>query len=265
MDNLTKEERWRKFFDEHYELKEKIESKIQKETKVKFEKENKVSKRSEIYNRITKLREKGKTQQEIGEILGVTRQRIQQIEIKMGITRRENARIYILCKGCGKKLAVTQNKLDTGNGFYCSTLCSDLVILQRRITLNEKWKDTCQICHRKNKSHMLTYRRKNRFICRQCNTKIAREYRKTKKGKEAYRKLAKKMSEKFPEKQKARAQVAYALKRGQLKKPKKCSRCKKQKKLDGHHSDYSKPLEVKWLCRGCHADIHHEEKLTNAR
>lgn len=27
-------------------------------------------------------------------------------------------------------------------------------------------------------------------------------------------------------------------------------------KVDGHHSDYSKPLEVVWMCRSCHSKYH---------
>jgi hypothetical protein len=27
-----------------------------------------------------------------------------------------------------------------------------------------------------------------------------------------------------------------------------------------HHPDYDKPLEVVWVCRSCHLDIHAEEK-----
>lgn len=28
-------------------------------------------------------------------------------------------------------------------------------------------------------------------------------------------------------------------------------------KTDGHHDDYSKPLDVRWLCRLHHMEIHH--------
>lgn len=35
-------------------------------------------------------------------------------------------------------------------------------------------------------------------------------------------------------------------------KPDLCEGCNKEKKLTGHHKDYSKPLEVEWLCYECH-------------
>lgn len=54
----------------------------------------------------------------------------------------------------------------------------------------------------------------------------------------------------------ARANVAVALKLNKLKKPLNCENCSLVKPLQGHHKDYSKPLEVTWLCRACHALEH---------
>lgn len=28
------------------------------------------------------------------------------------------------------------------------------------------------------------------------------------------------------------------------------------KKVDGHHEDYNRPYDVKWLCRSCHLALH---------
>lgn len=50
----------------------------------------------------------------------------------------------------------------------------------------------------------------------------------------------------------ARKQVAYAVKTGRLKKEScKCG----STKVEGHHGDYSRPLDVIWACRKCHAEL----------
>lgn len=66
---------------------------------------------------------------------------------------------------------------------------------------------------------------------------------------------------KYPEKLKARQLVNFALKKGEITKPKKCSSCFGDKKLDAHHGNYEKPLEVIWFCRGCHSDLHTKIRL----
>lgn len=50
----------------------------------------------------------------------------------------------------------------------------------------------------------------------------------------------------------ARGALFRALRDGKLVKPDKCGRCKaKDRYLQSHHDDWSKPLEVVWLCRQC--------------
>lgn len=48
--------------------------------------------------------------------------------------------------------------------------------------------------------------------------------------------------------------VETALKNGTLEK-KQCEVCG-AKRVDAHHDDYSKPLDVRWLCRGHHLKFH---------
>lgn len=60
----------------------------------------------------------------------------------------------------------------------------------------------------------------------------------------------------YPEKQAARNATADAIKRGELVRPPACEQCEAPCKPDAHHDDYSKPLEVRWLCRQCHVSIH---------
>lgn len=48
-------------------------------------------------------------------------------------------------------------------------------------------------------------------------------------------------------------EVRKAIKKGLLTRPDTCEWCgKKHKNIDAAHHDYSKPLDVKWLCRRCH-------------
>jgi len=57
---------------------------------------------------------------------------------------------------------------------------------------------------------------------------------------------------KNPEKYKAHGLLYSAIKRGQIRKDKKCNVCGKKGLIEGHHPDYKKPLEVIWLCTSCH-------------
>ena len=54
----------------------------------------------------------------------------------------------------------------------------------------------------------------------------------------------------------ARMKLNSALKSRKIIKPEYCQQCNEKKRLTGHHADYSKPLEVEWLCYECHASRH---------
>jgi len=66
--------------------------------------------------------------------------------------------------------------------------------------------------------------------------------------------------QRFPEKDAARAALRSAVYRGQVVKPGCCEECGKsverKGQLHGHHHDYARPLDVEWLCPGCHAERH---------
>jgi len=68
--------------------------------------------------------------------------------------------------------------------------------------------------------------------------------------------LNKEYYKKYPEKFKARRALSYAVEGGKIVRPTICSRCNEEGYIEGHHYDYSKPLEVIWLCRKCHAKEH---------
>jgi hypothetical protein len=77
---------------------------------------------------------------------------------------------------------------------------------------------------------------------------------------EAHRNSVKAWQWANPEKKRAHSDVAWALKKGLLVRPDVCERCKEPGYTVGHHADYSKPLEVEWLCDRCHVRHHKAEK-----
>jgi hypothetical protein len=96
---------------------------------------------------------------------------------------------------------------------------------------------------------------KEYFHCRKCNADRCRRYRATPNGAMKCREAVYRSWEREPEKQAARLLLNASVRKGLIARPDRCSKCGEVKKVEGHHRDYSHPLEVEWVCRGCHADI----------
>lgn len=65
---------------------------------------------------------------------------------------------------------------------------------------------------------------------------------------------------KNPEKDKARYTLRNAIRDGRVKKQP-CRHCGSLKS-QGHHTDYSKPLDVVWACFKCHREREHGQTVT---
>ena len=105
--------------------------------------------------------------------------------------------------------------------------------------------------------------------CKECRAEIQREYRKTQKGKDrdsrynsskkhkdaCYRYWAKR-----PLAQKANYSITNAVRDGRIIKPDNCESCGKKCNPEGHHDDYSEPMNVRWLCTKCHKQWHMNNK-----
>lgn len=73
----------------------------------------------------------------------------------------------------------------------------------------------------------------------------------------------KKYKNNYPHKVRARQLARKAVKTGEIIKPDYCEICfqKYDKRyIQGHHTDYAKPLEVIWCCIKCHNGLHKEHK-----
>ena len=79
-----------------------------------------------------------------------------------------------------------------------------------------------------------------------------RKYSRSEKGREADRKHY----YNSPEKAKALNALNHAIRDGKINRPDFCESCFQEKFVEGHHPDYDKPLEVTWLCKKCHTELH---------
>ncbi|KKL77017.1 hypothetical protein LCGC14_2039150, partial [marine sediment metagenome] len=105
--------------------------------------------------------------------------------------------------------------------------------------------------------------------CKECRQEYQRNYRQTKQGKEANQRYGKtnkgrealkrheqKQHQPYPEKLKAHYILNNAIRGGEIARPFICESCFNERFTDGHHEDYSKPLDVEWLCKKCHTELH---------
>jgi len=68
---------------------------------------------------------------------------------------------------------------------------------------------------------------------------------------------------KHPERTKAHRKVKYALSTGVLSRQP-CEVCGTTEHVHAHHDDYSKPLEVRWLCARHHHEHHEKMRCSGA-
>jgi hypothetical protein len=65
-----------------------------------------------------------------------------------------------------------------------------------------------------------------------------------------------------PEKYAAHTAVGNAIRDGLLLKPLTCQTCNRGGRIEAHHDDYSRPLDVRWLCPVCHDKADIERRTT---
>jgi len=90
------------------------------------------------------------------------------------------------------------------------------------------------------------------------------EYAKTEACRVAASKGRKNYRAKNPGRTRMYSEVSRSIKNGDIKKIP-CERCGKTKNIHAHHEDYSKPLDVIWLCVKCHVERYKEMRRCQRR
>lgn len=109
----------------------------------------------------------------------------------------------------------------------------------------------CKLCHNE-----ACIRTRDKTLKANCNRDHMRRARQKEPDKFRERDREASRIRKWSPKREARYQLNLALKRGDIVKPNVCIECHNKKRLTAHHRDYSKPLEVEWLCYQCHGIRH---------
>lgn len=91
-------------------------------------------------------------------------------------------------------------------------------------------------------------------LCKACQRSYASNYRGQHSKEQAV--LARRWIDANPEKYRAHRLVRQEIAMGRMIRPSNCGGCGQTTKIHAHHEDYTKPLEVRWLCALCHKEAH---------
>lgn len=144
------------------------------------------------------------------------------------------------CYRCGLTLGIdsfyTHKKMADGRLNKCKECCKQEAIENRNLKIEY-------------------YRKKDRersLLDHRVKARVA--YAKTEQGRKRLSISKKAWMGRNPNKRKAHIKLGNSVRDGKIKK-KPCAVCGSCK-VHAHHDDYSKPLEVIWLCQKHHRDIH---------
>ena len=137
------------------------------------------------------------------------------------------------------------------NCFKCRQI-KDLNEFYKHKGMKDGYLGKCKECTKKD---VLAHRKKNiKRIRKYDRQRAILPHRKALK-----KRIQKKYREEKPMAVSAQRKAERAVKNGGLKKPNSCELCEVEGRIHGHHSDYSEPLKVIWVCVPCHSQIHHSK------
>ena len=93
-----------------------------------------------------------------------------------------------------------------------------------------------------------------RCQCKSCRNEKVKEWKSNHLGCEI--EYSRRYWGKYPEKKLAHSILNHGVRDGKIKKGVECEICGSTQFLEGHHEDYNKPLDVRWLCIRCHNKLH---------
>jgi hypothetical protein len=124
----------------------------------------------------------------------------------------------------------------------------------------------CKECHkakvRENRQEKADYYRTYDAYRYRADPKVKgrhKRYARTEAGKAAFAAARQRWLDANEHKRAAHVALGNAVRDGRVAKPEACARCGAGGRIEGHHHDYARPLDVEWLCRPCHVAEHRSQ------
>jgi hypothetical protein len=172
-----------------------------------------------------------------------------------------------VCTGCKIEKAFESFGKDKKGLYGLNQKCKECCKARAKLTVRSEDAIENQKKYRsewqKKKRPILNARLRNRYLekideSREQSKIRTRRYLQSEKGKLKHLETTRKYEKENPEKISAQRKVRKAVQFGRLIRSETCQICNKISKTHGHHEDYSKPLEVIWMCSICH--LYHHQK-----
>ena len=155
----------------------------------------------------------------------------------------------MICKSCHKEKET--NDFYKSDKYHCKDCIKKRVLEYRKNNL-ERLQEYDR--NRPNKEDRVSK-------CKQYKDRLRQEN--PEKYDKIFHSIRKRYRAKHSDKAKANELLNEAIRRNKIERPAECSMCKKKCIPQGHHFDYTKPLDVVWLCVRCHSALHKKLREEN--
>lgn len=150
-----------------------------------------------------------------------------------------------------------QPQVIDGKAYWTCPKCSELLPEEAFYKSKKTWNgitSQCRKCHTEG-----NIRTRNKELHRQARRESMRNAREREPEKYRSRDCEASRAREKNERTAARVLLNAAVSKGLVVKPSLCSSCNRAAKLTAHHHDYTKPLDVVWLCYECHGIQHRKD------
>jgi len=183
-------------------------------------------------------------------------------EIEFGKDKQKKDGLNQYCKDCIK---IRSKKQRINNPEYCKKYSKEYCEKNREIlrikardlyrSNPEKHLESGRKSYEKHKDIIAKKRKIKRSTLEAREKEAIRQKKWRLENPDLYRSYIKKWQKKNKEKHAIHQRVHRAVKNRILIRSEKCQKCGTVCKTEGHHEDYTKPLNVLWLCRKCHGSL----------